>query len=56
MNESEETEEIKTYPTYPRASTLTCCNRPCPSVSQSQLDAENAIDILLFKFLSMQTL
>ena len=35
MNESEETEEIKNFP-----STLTCCNsRPCPTVSQYQLDA-----------------
>ena len=35
MNESEETEEIKTSP-----STLTCCkdSRPCPIESQSQLD------------------
>ena len=35
MNESEETEEIKTFP-----STLTCYkdSRPCPTVSQSQLD------------------
>ena len=35
-NESEETEEIKTSP-----STLTCCkdSRPCPAVSQYQLDA-----------------
>ena len=34
MSESEETEEIKTFP-----STLTCCkdSRPCPAVSQSQL-------------------
>ena len=36
MNESEEAEEIKTSP-----STLTCCkdSRPCPTVSQYQLDA-----------------
>ena len=36
LNESEETREIKTFP-----STLTCCkdSRPCPTVSQSQLDA-----------------
>ena len=36
MNESEETEEMKTFPRY-----LTCCkdSRPCPIVSQSQLDA-----------------
>ena len=35
-NESEETEEIKTFP-----STLTCykASRPCPAVSQYQLDA-----------------
>ena len=35
-NESEETEETKTFP-----STLTCYkdNRPCPTVSQSHLDA-----------------
>ena len=35
MNDSEETEEIKTFP-----STLTCCkdSRPCPVVSQYQLD------------------
>ena len=35
MNESEETEEIKTFPT-----TLTCCKdcRPWPTVSQYQLD------------------
>ena len=35
MNESEET-EVKTYP-----STTTCCkgSRPCPTVSQYQLDA-----------------
>ena len=35
-SESEETEEIKTYP-----STLTCYkdSRPCPTVSQYQLDA-----------------
>ena len=35
-NESEETEEIKTFP-----STLTCYkgSRPCPAVSQYQLDA-----------------
>ena len=35
-NESEETEEIKTFP-----STLTCYkdSRPCPTVSQYQLDA-----------------
>ena len=36
MNESEETEEIKHSP-----STLNCCkdSRPCPTVSQYQLDA-----------------
>ena len=36
MNESEETEEIITFP-----STLTCCkdSGPWPTVSQSQLDA-----------------
>ena len=38
MNESKETEEIKTVP-----STLTCCEvtcrKPCPTVSQYQLDA-----------------
>ena len=34
-NESEETEEIKTFPT---PSTLTC--RPCPTVSQYQLDRD----------------
>ena len=35
MNESEET-EVKTFPVY-----LTCCkgSRPCPTVSQYQLDA-----------------
>ena len=35
MNESEDTEEIKTSP-----STHTCCedSRPCPAVSQYQLD------------------
>ena len=35
-NESEETEEIKTFP-----SNLTCYtdSRPCPAVSQYQLDA-----------------
>ena len=35
-NESEETEEIKIFP-----STLTCYkdSRPCPTVSQYQLDA-----------------
>ena len=35
MNESEEREEIKTFP-----STLTCYkdSRPCPTVSQYQLD------------------
>ena len=35
MNESEETEEINTFP-----SKLTCCkdSRPCPNVSQYQLD------------------
>ena len=35
-NESEETEEIKTFP-----NTLTCCkdSRPCPTVSQYQLDS-----------------
>ena len=35
-NESEETEEIKTFPLYPY-----CCkdSRPCPTVSQNQLDA-----------------
>ena len=35
-NESEETEEIKTFP-----SILTCCkdSRPCPTQSQYQLDA-----------------
>ena len=34
MNESEETEEIKTFP-----STFTCCKdkRPCPTVRQYQL-------------------
>ena len=37
MNESEETEEIKTSP-----STLTCYkdSRPCPTVCQYQLDAQ----------------
>ena len=37
MNDSEETEEIKKY----SPSTLTCCkdSRPCPTVSQYQLDA-----------------
>ena len=36
MNESEDTEEIKHSP-----STHTCCkdSRPCPTVSQYQLDA-----------------
>ena len=36
MNESEETEEIKIFP-----STITCYkdSRPCPNVSQYQLDA-----------------
>ena len=36
MNESEETEEIKQSP-----STFTSCSdsRPCPTVSQTQLDA-----------------
>ena len=36
MNESEETEEIKTFPLY-----LYLCkdSRPCPTVSQYQLDA-----------------
>ena len=36
-NESEETEEMKTFP-----STLTCYknSRSCPTVSQSQLDAQ----------------
>ena len=36
MNESEETEEIKTF-----SSTLTCYkdSRPCPTVSQYQLEA-----------------
>ena len=36
MNESEETEEVKTFPSTP-----SCCNgsRPCPTVSQYQLDA-----------------
>ena len=36
MNGSEETEEIKTFPL-----SLTCCknSRPCPTVSQYQLDA-----------------
>ena len=36
LNESEETEEIKTFPF-----TLTCFkdSRPCPTVSQYQLDA-----------------
>ena len=36
-NESEETEEIKTFPSV----TLTCYkdSRPCPTVSQYQLDA-----------------
>ena len=36
MNEGEETEEIKTFP-----STLTCCkdSRPCPTVNQYQLEA-----------------
>ena len=36
MNNSEETEEIKHSP-----STLTCCkeSRPCPTLSQYQLDA-----------------
>ena len=36
MNESEETEEAKIF-----SSTITCCNgsRPCPTVSQYQLDA-----------------
>ena len=35
MNESEGKEEIRTFPT-----TITCCkdNRPCPTVSQYQLD------------------
>ena len=35
MNGSEETEEIKTFPL-----SLTCCknSRPCPTVSQYQLD------------------
>ena len=34
MNESEETEEIKAFP-----STFTCCkdSRPCPAISQYQL-------------------
>ena len=37
-NESEETEEIKIFPIYPY---LTCYkdSRPCPTVSQYQLDA-----------------
>ena len=36
MNETEETEEIKTFP-----STFTCYkdSKPCPTVSQYQLDA-----------------
>ena len=36
MKESEETEDIKSFP-----STLTCCkgSRSCPTVSQYQLDA-----------------
>ena len=33
-NESEETEEIKTFPLYPYKD-----SRPCPLVSQYQLDA-----------------
>ena len=37
MNESEETEELKTF-----LSILTCCkeSRPCVTVSQFQLDAQ----------------
>ena len=36
VNESEETEEMKTFP-----STLSCCkdSRPCPTISPYQLDA-----------------
>ena len=36
INESEETEEMKTFP-----STLSCCkdSRPCPTISPYQLDA-----------------
>ena len=35
MNESEETEEIKTFPTLTRCKD----SRPCQTVSQYQLDA-----------------
>ena len=38
-NESEETEEIKTFPLYPYPLHLYKDSRPCPTVSQYQLDA-----------------
>ena len=38
-NESEETEEIKTFPLYPYPLYLYKDSRPCPTVSQYQLDA-----------------
>ena len=38
-NESEETEEIKTFPLYPYPLHLYKDSRPCPTVSQHQLDA-----------------
>ena len=37
-NESEETEEIKTSPPYPYKCTCYKDSRPCPTVSQYQLD------------------
>ena len=42
-NESEETEEIKTSPPYP---TRYKDSRPCPTVSQYQLDAPVTFEIL----------
>ena len=40
-NESEEREEIKTFPSPPPHTTITCYkdNRPCPIMSKYQLDA-----------------
>ena len=48
-NESEETEEIKTSP-----STLTCYkdSRPCPAVSQYQLDAPVTSDLIFSVFIA----
>ena len=37
-NESEETEEIKTFPLYPYLLQMYKDSRPCPTVSQDQLD------------------